>query len=456
MSRPAKFALFAGLQVSWILAAIYALNLLGGLDAALARALGLEADAATLRAHPLLQYFAIAALGFGVAWTSVDLGRPAWRTLVAGGAFVQVFTLCGVLALFGSFFSPWLPALATVAAWVVGVSYARSEHGRRREAVESIFSTRISPESGAALAAGRTALGDVAAGQARDLTLVICEIFNHGQLLDALSPADYLRLTNAFLERTADALRAAGGCVVSCNGEGVTAVFGGPVLGQGNHAAAGCRAALEVARRVGVLNDEWTRERNGAAESTNGIIPADGAAIALAFPGCDVRIGVNSGEMVTGRFGPAARDAAEETLAGYGVAGEEVAFTRRLCAANLVYGSTILLGAQTYELAEAEMEARPLELLRRRVGDDWLEVYELLGEPNALSEIDHRRRELFWNGVIFYRERRLTEALEHFVQARLLDDRVDGPLDFYIRRIDALRQQNPAHEWETTRMLHSL
>lgn len=448
--------MFAGLQVSWVLAAIYALNLFGGADAALARALGLATDAATLRAHPLLQYFAIAALGFGVAWTSVNLSRRIWRALVAAGAFVQVFTLCGVLALFGEFFSPWLPALATVAAFLVGVYYARSESGRRREAVESIFSARISPESGVALAAGRTALGDVAAGQARDLTLVICEIFNHGQLLDALLPADYLRLTNTFLDRAADALTAGGGCVVSCNGEGVTAIFGGPILSPGNHAVAGCRAALEVARRVRALNDEWTRARHGAAESANGIIPADGvAAVALEFPGCDVRIGVNSGEMVTGRFGPTTGEASA-ALAGYGVAGEEVAFTRRLCAANLVYGSTILLGAQTYELAEAEMEARPLELLRRRVGDDWLEVYELLGQPDELSEVDHRRRELFWNGVIFYRERRLTEALDHFVQARMLDDRADGPLDFYIRRIDALRQQNPTHEWETTRMLHSL
>ena len=254
MSRPAKFALFAGLQVSWVLAALYALNLLGGADAALARALGLNTDAATLRAHPLPQYLLIAALGFGVAWTSVELGRPMWRALVAAGAFVQVFTLCGVVALFGGFFSPWLPALAAVAAFLVGEYYARSEPGRRRDAVESIFATRISPGSGAALAAGRTVLGDIAAGQARDLTLVICEIFNHGQLLDALAPADYLRLTNAFLDRSADALTAAGGCVVSCNGEGVSALFGAPILGQGNHAAAGCRAALEVARRVRTLN----------------------------------------------------------------------------------------------------------------------------------------------------------------------------------------------------------
>ncbi len=453
MLRPAKFALFAGLQVTWLLAAIYALNILGLADTALARAFGLGTDAGTLRALAPLQYLTIAALGFGMAWVSVDLPRPGWRALIAAVAFVQAFTFSGLLSLFGVYFSPWLPALAVVLAYLVGVYYARSEPGQRREAVESIFAARISPESAGALAGGRAGLGDIEAGQAREVTLVLCEIFNHSGLLDALPPADYLRLVNTFLERTADALTAAGGCVVSCNGEGVCAVFGAPIPTQGSHAAAGCRGALEVARRVRILNEEWARERNGATEGGDGIIPANGV-VPAAFPGCDVRIGVNSGEMVTGRFGPA-RDAGD-ALGGYGVAGEDVAFTRRLCASNLVYGSTILLGAQTYELAETEMSARPLELLRRRVGDDWLEVYELLGEPNNLTETDERRRELFWTGVIFYRERRLAEAFEHFVLARQLDNRPDPPLDFYIRRIDTLRHQNPSHEWETTRMLQPL
>ena len=454
MSRPVKFALFAGLQVTWVLAALYALNLFAGPDAALARAYGLGSDAGMVRAHPLLQYLAIAAVGFGVAWASVEIPRPVPRALIAAGTLVQVFTLSGLLSLFGVYFSPWLPGFAAVVAFLLGLYFARSEPGRRREAVESIFASRISPESAGALAVARSTLGDLEAGQARELTLVICEIFNHGGLLDALSPVDYLRLTNAFLDRTADALTAAGGCIVSSNGEGVAAIFGAPIPGHGNnHAAAACRGALEVTRRVRTLNDHWFRERNGASENTNGIIPANGV-VAPVFPGCDVRIGVNSGEMITGRFGPAHESG--QTLAGYAVSGEEVAFTRRLCAANLIYGSTILLGALTYEMAETEMEARPLELLRRRVGDDWLEVYELLGATNELSEIDRRRRALFWNGVIFYRERRLEEALDHFVAARTLDDRPDGPLDFYIRRIDTLRQQHPAHEWETTRMLQSI
>ena len=164
---------------------------------------------------------------------------------------------------------------------------------------------------------------------------------------------------------------------------------------------------------------------------------------------CDVRVGVNSGEMAVGYFG-------SRRLGGFGVAGEDTAFTRRLCAANLVYGTTILIGARTFEMAESAIEARPLELLRRRQGDAFLEVYELLGEPQDLSPEELSRRDLFWTGVIFFREKRLADAMEKFTQARPADDKPDGPLNFYVHRIRQLQNGKSTADFETTRLLNSL
>ena len=127
-----------------------------------------------------------------------------------------------------------------------------------------------------------------------------------------------------------------------------------------------------------------------------------------------------------------------------------------MCAANLIYGSKVLIGARTFELAEASIEARPLELLRRRLGDNWLEVYELLGEPHDLSPEDLARRDLFWTGVIFYREKKLADALSKFSQARSTITHADGPLDFYIQRIKHLQHGNATTDWETARLLNSL
>jgi class 3 adenylate cyclase len=246
--------------------------------------------------------------------------------------------------------------------------------------------------------------------------------------MEALEPSVYTEVSNRFTNCAAEVLVEKGGTLAACDGEGVRVIFGAP-LPLPSHGATACLAALEVARQIKTLNEECAREHNGAT--------------------CDFRIGINSGDMAVGHFG-------SRRLGGFGVAGEEVAFARRLCAANLIYGSTILLGARTFELAEAAIEARPLELLRRRLGNEWLEVYELLAEPHQLSPADLARRDLFWTGVIFYREKRLHDALEKFMQARAGSPQPDGPLDFYIQRIKQLQHSKATTDWETTHLLNSL
>ena len=423
MSRALKFALLFGVQTSLVLALVYAPGLLRPLDASVARGLGLSG--ANLD-HPWLQHFAFISLAFGVAWTTIDINRPEFKILVAALALAEVFTLSALGSLFGFYFSPLLPAAAATMAFTAGFIYSNSQAGQRQRVVDAAFGPRVSRRQMRALVDGRSELRDD--GQLEELTLVVGEIFNHQTLMDALEPAEYAAVSNRFLNAAAEALVEKGGTLAACDGEGVRVLFGAP-LPMANHAGAACRAALEVSRQIKTLNEELARDKNGLT--------------------CDLRVGVHSGEMAVGHFGA-------RRLGGFGVAGEEVAFARRLCAANLIYGSHVLIGARTFELAEATIEARPLELLRRRLGENWLEVYELLGEPHELSPEDLARRDLFWTGVIFYREKRLSDALDKFTQARTTAKGGDGPLDFYINRIKQLQYSKGTTDWETTRLLNSL
>jgi class 3 adenylate cyclase len=65
----------------------------------------------------------------------------------------------------------------------------------------------------------------------------------------------------------------------------------------------------------------------------------------------DFRIAVNSGEMVCAAYGSG-------RVGTFSVAGEPVEFSRRLCAANTVYGSRILLGCECFFAAELDIEVR--------------------------------------------------------------------------------------------------
>ena len=73
--------------------------------------------------------------------------------------------------------------------------------------------------------------------------------------------------------------------------------------------------------------------------------------------GLDFRIGINSGEMVFASYG-------SSRLGTFSVAGDSVEFARRLAGANTVYGSRILTGSHTLELALHAVEVRPMELVR--------------------------------------------------------------------------------------------
>jgi hypothetical protein len=133
------------------------------------------------------------------------------------------------------------------------------------------------------------------------------------------------------------------------------------------------------------------------------------------------------------------------------VAGEPVEFARRLCRANLIYGSRLLVGTGTFQLAEPAIEVRPMELIQRYEDGQREEIYELLALRNVLSEDDLERRDLFWKGVVYYREQLWEDALGLFHGARNPNG-ADGPVEFYIRRIEQLRSGTPALDWTSARL----
>ena len=78
------------------------------------------------------------------------------------------------------------------------------------------------------------------------------------------------------------------------------------------------------------------------------------------------------------------------------------------------------------------------------------EVYELLALHGTLPPEEMERRDLFWKGIIYYRQQLWDEALSYFYSARLSHG-ADGPVEFYIRRIEQLRQGLASLDWSNAR-----
>ncbi len=416
--RYLKATLLLGFFVSGVVALLIAGHAFAVPDAAIARFLKLAPPA--LSDPRWIQYLIATVLALAIAWTTIDIPRPSLKHVVAVGALLEVAAATAIFKLFGRYLSPLPGAAAILGSFAIGFLYSRSEAGSRKRILRQILGERISDSTFKLLIDSAEPLN--LEGERRDVTIIVCEIFNHDELEETLPAADYVALTNSFRRHVADLLVERGGYLDECDGESVRVVFGAP-LRDIHHAIAACDAALALEERLNAVNREchtiWKQM-------------------------FDFRIGVNSGEMVLGAYG-------SRRLGNYSVAGEPVEFGRRLCRANLIYGSRILLGAGTFYFAEETIEVRPMEMIQRFEDGSREEIYELLGMRDVLSFEELERRDLFWKGVVYYRSQLWDEALDVFYSARAPKG-ADGPVEFYIRRIEQLRTGLAALDWNSARL----
>ncbi len=366
------------------------------------------------------QYALVVFVGFAVTWTTVDIPRLSLKSLVAVGALLNVISATWVLNFYYLFFSPFPLISVVVLAFVFGLAYARSEAGRRKAKLRLLFGDRLSRRTFYQLVNDREKLEFT--GQLREASVLVCEVFNHEELMDALPVEDYVAMTNLFLHSASEFLVERGGYLDECDGESLRVIFGAP-LADPEHAVRACEAALELSLRLENLNREcetrWHRT-------------------------LDHRIGLNSGEVVAAAFGSG-------RLGTFSVAGETVELARRLCSANLRYGSRLLVGPETLGETESHIEVRPMDLVRGRDERTWVEVYELLGLKNSLSAEEAERRDAFWRAVIFSREERWEDALDHF-QLATPADKTDAPLEFHLERVRQMRSGLASgHTWSMAR-----
>ena len=111
----------------------------------------------------------------------------------------------------------------------------------------------------------------------------------------------------------------------------------------------------------------------------------------------------------------------------------------------LKYGCRILVGPNTYEMAENNAEFRPMDLLEYQGNCRYVELYEVLAPKNALSRERERSRDLFWQGILSFRSEDFDQAREAFSAARIFGI-PDKALDLYLERIDKNRREKKPQE----------
>jgi adenylate cyclase len=210
-----------------------------------------------------------------------------------------------------------------------------------------------------------------------------------------------VQVISACLQEAGSVLMGAGGYLDDANADCVRAFFG--LAGEDKqHATTACRAALALRER---LETRFKSE-----------------------PVLEFGIALNTGPVHAGVF----QTGRSRYFTGVG---DDVDFTRRLSAANLNYGTRILLGAGTHQMVAESMEVRPMDMLFVPEAEVMFEVCELLAPEGSLDEIALARRDAFWKGIISYREGDYESASSLFEKADP-GDGSDLPLLYYRRKVE--------------------
>jgi len=351
-----------------------------------------------------LQYVFMSILAFGVAALTATSLRRGRIGLLVVGLLIELAAVTWICGLYRVFFQPFPSMLAVALAFVAADRYTAIAQRGRSVTARGFFSDRLSREQ-----LHRVISGDIGfepEAKAYETTVVVCDVANKYDLADDCEPPVFGKITEDFINRATDVFMQAGAYIQTADAEGVVALFGFPEI-DAHHGDKAVRVALDVVEQF-----RQARLANGDAK-------------------CDVHVGVSSGTMVIAPLQNGNRP-------GLITSGEPVELARRFCVANRFYGSRVLIGPRTFELASRYVVARPIDFLSGVNSRERHEIYEPLWPAAEAKPEQLARRDCFWNGVVFYREKRWAEAYSEFQKARGPNEEEDAPLQLYLRRLEPL------------------
>ena len=405
MKRSLVITVIVGVAVAGIVSVLHASGLILRFERAVIGPIS-DYARATRVVSEKWQYVFVPLLALGVAWlalTSVSRRGMRWLFLVL---LIELLGLSWVCSLYRIFFQPLPSVFAVLFAWLVAEGWVVFFRRDRSHWCKTFFVGRLSNKELRRLLEG--AIPFDPQPRVHEVTVVACDIANKHGLAASSEPVVFVETTEKFIRDVADRLLEAGSYIQAADGEGVVAIFGFPDS-NAEHADKAVRVALDL------VQDFCERQQD------NGEIPGN----------CAAHVGIASGTIIVAPLKAGERPALLTS-------GEPVELARRMCVANRLYGSHILIGTRTFDLASKAIVARPIDFLKEADSQDRHEVYEPLWLASEAKPEHIARRDFFWNGVVLYREKRWAEAYAEFQKARGSGDQDDAPLQFYLRRLEPL------------------
>ena len=221
------------------------------------------------------------------------------------------------------------PLAAMGLALFSGTAYQYFVEGREKRQVKRLFGRYVSKDVYDQLIAhpDRAELG----GKRREMSVLFSDIRGFTTVTESGQPEELVAQLNEYFSRMVEIVFRHRGTVDKFVGDMVMALFGAP-LDDPDHAEHAVRAAVDMVRELGELNEKWAAA--GRAQ-------------------LDIGIGVNSGEMIAGNIG-------SSSIMSYTVIGDNVNLGARLESLNKDYKTRIIISDATRTRLTGAYDLQPL------------------------------------------------------------------------------------------------
>ncbi len=226
----------------------------------------------------------------------------------------------------------------------------------------------------------------VLGGEKRTLSVFFSDIADFTTISERLSPEKLVKVLGEYLGEMSDIISNNKGTVDKYIGDAIMAFWGAPIECS-DHAYLACKSAIENQNRLRDLrNNKWKKERK---------------------PLFDIRIGINTGELIVGNMG-------SENRLNYTAIGDTVNVASRLEAINKYYNTQIICSDGTQKLVKNKIVTRKLDLVTVKGKTQAGSIYEVIGLKDQIPAKEQTFIKRYEEALNLYTTRKFEQGLKLF------------------------------------------
>lgn len=304
----------------------------------------------------------------------------------------------------------------------VGYEFINEQKEKRR--IKGMFSSYVSPtlvdqmiESGEEPKLG---------GEETYISAFFSDIVSFSTFSEKLEPKQLVSLINEYLTAMTEIINEQGGTLDKFIGDAIVAFFGAP-LSMEDHARRACITSQLMEKKLAELRAKW-KENEWPEIVWN----------------MQHRMGMNTGNMVTGNMG-------SERRFNYTMMGDNVNLAARCESGAKQYHVFTMVTESTKLEAEKHSDECVFRLLDNIVvkgRSQPVKVYEVAGLRADASNELLKCIELYELGMSAYFEQKWEAALALFEEALSLEKHSKNPSQLFIDRCKQMKQNPPSKDWD--------